>query len=218
MREALLMATGIAVSPISIVAVVLILTTPRARTNGPLFLVGWVLGLAVIVLLVAAFAGDRTSGGARWVGVVDLVAAALLLLVAVRTVLRRQRAGTPVSAPRWTEVLDRAPPHATLGMGMAVVAVNPKNFLLAVGGSLAIADADVAGRARALVYVAFLAIGTMGVAVPLVLYLAAGARALTALLRLRNWLDRYNSPVTLVVCLLVAAVFARDAVVQLDGR
>jgi hypothetical protein len=39
------LAIGIAISPIPIIAVVLMLTTPRAKTNGPAFLLGWLLGL-----------------------------------------------------------------------------------------------------------------------------------------------------------------------------
>lgn len=38
--EMLPLAIGIAISPLAIVAVILILTTPRARTNGPAFLGG----------------------------------------------------------------------------------------------------------------------------------------------------------------------------------
>ncbi|HUK72944.1 MAG TPA: GAP family protein [Streptosporangiaceae bacterium] len=39
------LAIGIALSPIPIIAVVLMLTTPRARANGPAFVLGWLLGL-----------------------------------------------------------------------------------------------------------------------------------------------------------------------------
>ncbi len=42
------LAIGIAVSPIPIIAVVLMLTTPVARVNGPAFVLGWLLGLGVI--------------------------------------------------------------------------------------------------------------------------------------------------------------------------
>jgi Sap, sulfolipid-1-addressing protein len=44
----LALAVGIAISPIPIIAVVLMLTTPRARANGPAFLAGWLLGLGIV--------------------------------------------------------------------------------------------------------------------------------------------------------------------------
>ena len=46
--EMLPLAIGIAISPLAIVAVILILTTPQARTNGLAFLGGWLLALAVV--------------------------------------------------------------------------------------------------------------------------------------------------------------------------
>ncbi|MGZ8735336.1 MAG: GAP family protein, partial [Acidimicrobiia bacterium] len=66
-------AIGVALSPVSIIAVILMLGTPKARTNGPAFAVGWVLGMvavSVIVLLVAGGAdepGSSTSDGVNWV-------------------------------------------------------------------------------------------------------------------------------------------------------
>ena len=46
--EILPLAIGIAISPLPIIAVILMLTTPKARTNGPAFLAGWLLGLVVV--------------------------------------------------------------------------------------------------------------------------------------------------------------------------
>src|SRR6185436_1746651 len=40
-------AVGVAISPLPIVAVVLMLVTPRGRVNGPMFVVGWWVGLAI---------------------------------------------------------------------------------------------------------------------------------------------------------------------------
>ena len=52
-------ALGIAISPIPIIAVVLMLTTPRARANGPAFLAGWLIGLGAVgaVVLVIKILG-----------------------------------------------------------------------------------------------------------------------------------------------------------------
>ena len=63
---ALPLAIGVALSPIPIIAVVLMLTTPSARVNGPAFVIGWLAGLAVvgaIVLAVSGPAGASSSGG-----------------------------------------------------------------------------------------------------------------------------------------------------------
>ena len=41
-------AAAVALSPIPIVAVILMLSTPRAKTNGPAFAVAWMIGLAAV--------------------------------------------------------------------------------------------------------------------------------------------------------------------------
>ncbi len=40
-------AVGVALSPVPIIAVILMLGTPKARSNGPAFAVGWVAGLVI---------------------------------------------------------------------------------------------------------------------------------------------------------------------------
>ncbi|MBV8941375.1 MAG: GAP family protein, partial [Solirubrobacterales bacterium] len=56
---------GVAVSPVPVIAVVLMLSARTVRSNGCWFLGGWVAGLAVvgtIVLLVSSGAGASDHG------------------------------------------------------------------------------------------------------------------------------------------------------------
>ena len=50
--EMLPLAIGIAVSPLPIIAIILMLITPKARGNGLAFFGGWMLGLAVVGAIV----------------------------------------------------------------------------------------------------------------------------------------------------------------------
>jgi hypothetical protein len=79
-------AVGVAISPLAIVAVVLMLITPRGRVNAPSFVVGWIAGLVVvggIVLTVAGGAGAGSGGpAATWVRVLKIVLGVLLLALA----------------------------------------------------------------------------------------------------------------------------------------
>jgi hypothetical protein len=57
-------AIAVALSPIPIVAIVLVLGAPRARTAGPTFALGWIGGLlavSVIVVLVLGAGSDLDS-------------------------------------------------------------------------------------------------------------------------------------------------------------
>ena len=51
-------AIGVAISPVPIIAVILMLFSKRARSNGIAFLVGWVLALVVVS---NCFIGRRES-------------------------------------------------------------------------------------------------------------------------------------------------------------
>jgi hypothetical protein len=53
-------AVGVALSPVPIIAVILMLVTPRARANGPAFVVGWLVGLAIVGAVVLLWRNPRT--------------------------------------------------------------------------------------------------------------------------------------------------------------
>ena len=52
--EVLTFAVGVAISPVPIIAVILMLFSSRAKVNGPAFLVGWVVALGVVSSVVYA--------------------------------------------------------------------------------------------------------------------------------------------------------------------
>jgi hypothetical protein len=62
------LAVGVGLSPIPIIAVVVMLGTPRARANGPAFMVGWLVGLSLVglvVFLISTPSGPTTAASPR---------------------------------------------------------------------------------------------------------------------------------------------------------
>jgi Sap, sulfolipid-1-addressing protein len=135
---ALPLAIGVALSPVPIIAVVLMLTTRRARVNGPLFVLGWLAGLAVvgaIVLCVAGPAGASASGSpAAWVSWVKVALGLLLLLVAARQFRGRPRDGDRARLPAWMGKIDDISPLAACGLAALLAGANPKNHVGALPG------------------------------------------------------------------------------------
>ena len=91
------LAIGVAISPVPIIAIVLMLGAPRARMNGPAFAAGWVLALATVGAVVLALANgsaDNDAGEpATWASVLKLAYGALFILLAVRTWRKRPAPG-----------------------------------------------------------------------------------------------------------------------------
>src|SRR4051794_5585827 len=81
-------AVGVALSPMPIVAIVLMLLTPKAVSNGLSFLAGWVIGIAVagtIVLLIVDPSSTTDEGvPADWTFWLKLVLGVLLVLVGIK--------------------------------------------------------------------------------------------------------------------------------------
>jgi hypothetical protein len=210
------LAVGIALSPIPIIAVVLMLTSRRAKVNGPVFVLGWLIGLGVvgaIVLSIAGPAGASKSGGpAVWVSWVKIVLGVLLLLVAVRQFRGRPRGGEEPQMPKWMASIDRTTPVAALGLAALLSGANPKNLLLAVSGGAAIAQTGIAGGQQAIAYLVFALIGTLGVGIPVVIYFALGKRSDAVLGGLKDWMSQHNAVIMTVLCLIIAAKLIGDAI------
>ena len=212
----LALAVGVALSPVPIIAVVLMLTTRRARVNGPLFVVGWLAGLAVvgaIVLSVAGPAGASSSGSpAAWVSWVKVVLGLLLLLVAVRQVRGRPKDGEQASLPKWMASIDDIRPLAACGLAALLAGVNPKNLLLAVGGAASIAQTGISGGEQAIAYAVFALVGTLGVGIPVGIYFALGPRADKPLAALKDWMGEHNAVIMSVLCLVIGVKLIGDAI------
>ena len=219
--HSLAMAVGVAISPIPVIAAVLMLATPLARGNGTSFLLGWLLGLAIVgttVLVIAKPAGDGAVGGLQtWVSWIETAAAALLLGVAVRQFRARPPRGQEATLPTWIGVVDGIRPTMALGLGALLAGLNPKNLLLVVAGAVAITETGIPAGQQAAAYTVFAFVGSLGVAVPLVIYLATGDRAPETLARLKRWLGLHNNVITSGLCLVVAAKLVSDAVPALVG-
>jgi hypothetical protein len=209
------LAIGVALSPLPIIAVVVLLTSSRARSLGPVFVLGWLLGLVVVGAIVLAVVGPSgASPGQRttWVSWVMIVVGVLLLVGAVRRFRGRTSAGEEVPLPAWMGALDRLKPAAALAGGVVAGGVRPKSMLLAVGGAAAIAQTGIAGGQQAIAYAVFAVIATIGVAAPVVIYLAMGERSVALLGRLKGWMRRNNAVILAVVLLVIGVILIGDGI------
>ena len=213
------LAAGVAVSPLPIVAIILLLATPRGRANGSLFAVGWLVGLSVLGAVVLLLAGpaDPSDDGqpAAWTGWLKVLLGVLLLLLAARQWGARPAEGAEPEMPRWMAGLDRLRPGQALGLGALLSAVNPKNGGLTIAAAASIAGAGLAGGQQAVALAVFVLIGSLGVLAPLVLYLAAGQRAARTLDSWKTWAGDHNAAIMAVLFLVFGLKLLGDGIAVL---
>lgn len=209
-------AVGVALSPLPIVAVILMLFTRRARVNSVAFLAGWVIALAVIGGLALALLGgtgvaEDDGAPSTTTGVVKAVLAALLLAGAVHNWRTRPRAGEEPPTPRWMAAIDELRPGGALGLAALLAGPNPKNLALNLAAVSTIAAAGLSSGEQVGVFAVFVVLASVTVAVPVVGYVVAGDRADAALASAKDWLLANNQVVMAVLLVVFAAKLGGDA-------
>jgi hypothetical protein len=218
--QAIPFAVGVALSPVPIVAVVLMLATPKGAVNGPAFLGGWVLGLAVlgtIVLVAASGAGATNSGApADWVSILKLVLGVMSLVFAAKQWNGRPQEGDEPELPAWMKSIDTFSPIRSATIAAVLSSINPKNLILVVGASASIAQTGATSGQQAAALAVFIAIASLGVGAPVVIYFAMGDRAATVLGGLRDWMVGENATIMAVLFLVFGAKLVGDAISMLS--
>ncbi|MFD4608874.1 MULTISPECIES: GAP family protein [unclassified Streptomyces] len=210
------LAAGVAVSPLPIVAIILILATPRGRLNGPLFALGWVLGLAVLGAIMLAVGG---SGGASahkhpatWVGALKLALGLLLALFGARQWRRRPADPSQAQLPKWMAAIDRFTPLKILGLGLALSAANAKNAPLTIAAGASISSAGIPVPQQIGALAIFVIIASVGVLAPLAVYLLVGERAKSILSNWRDWATRHNVAVMAILFFVLGLKLLGDGI------
>lgn len=208
--DTLPLALGVAISPIPIIAAILMLLSPKARGTGLGFLLGWVLGILVAVVVFTLLASvlpqpsDDTSKPI--VGTLKVVLGVLLVLLAVRQWRSRPTGDDAPPLPHWMQAIDTMTVVRASLLGVALSGLNPKNLLMGAAAGLAIGSADVSNGDAVVTIAIYVVLAASTVAVPVVTYLAAAARMTAPLTRLRAWLVHNNSTVMAVLLLVIGVV------------
>ena len=209
-------AVAVALSPIPIVAVVLLLVTPRGQINGSLFLLGWLVGLTipgVIVLAIATGVAATDHGRpAAWVSALKLALGVLLLLFGLRQWRARPQHGDEAPTPTWMERLETFTPVKAWGVGVLLSGISPKNVILAIAAASTIAQTGIGTGQQAIVYAIFVVIASMGIGIPIVLYFALGSRSRRLLDDLKTWMIQNNAVILGVLFLVFGVKLIGDAI------
>jgi threonine/homoserine/homoserine lactone efflux protein len=214
------LAIGVAISPVPIMAIVLMLGTPRARATGPAFALGWIAGLTVAgtIMLVIASGNATTDTGnpETWVSLLKLVLGALFLLLAVKQWRSRPDAGEEAVMPKWMRTIDTFKAGKAIIGGAVLSGLNPKNLALTIAAAAAIAQTGISSGEEAGAMAIFVALGSLTILAPLVIYFALGSRAARILDGLKTWMAAHNAAIMAVLLLVLGFKLIGDAISGLN--
>lgn len=209
-------AVGAAISPFPIIAIVLMLVSPRGRVKGPAFLVGWLVGVGLGGAILLALAGSASANDdgqpADWVSWLKLALGVLLLLLALKQWRGRPHGDEEPVTPKWMGDLDSFTPPKAAGAGVALSVLNPKNLLLMVAGAAAIAQTGIPADEQAIAWIVFTLIASLGVATPIVIFFAVPDRSAELLGRLKTWMADNNAVIMAVILVVISAKLIGDAI------
>jgi threonine/homoserine/homoserine lactone efflux protein len=207
--EILPLALGVAISPIPIIAAILMLLSPKARGTSLGFLVGWVLGILVAVvaftLLASVLPETDDSSSEPVAGTIKIVLGALLLVLAVKQWRSRPTGDTEPALPKWMQAIDTMTVARALVLGFLLSGLNPKNLLMGAAAGIAIGSADLSTTDDVITVAVYVVVAASTVTIPVIAYLVAAPRMAAPLASLRTWLV-HNSATVMAVLLLVIGV------------
>ncbi len=204
------LAIGVAISPVPMIAVILMLLAPRAGGTSVGFLVGWVLGIVVVTVAVLLLSGTVDLGSstepsavASWI---KLLLGVALLLLGVHQLRGSPAPGEQAALPKWMSAIETFTPAKSAGLGFLLSALNPKNLAMCIAAGLAIAAGGLTGGETVAAVAIYVVLAASTVAVPVVAYLIASDRMAGPLERLKVWLQQHNAAIMGILLLVLGTV------------
>ena len=203
-----------AVSPTVLLATLVVLGSGRGRLNGLVFLIAFTIGqsLAYILALLIGSAitiGDNTAGNVE--GALELAAGVALVVIA--WLRRSSPVEAPVGPPRSQALfarLSHVRPAISFGVGMPL-GIGVKRLVITFLAAATVASAELSRNQETLLGIEYVAVATVVVWCPVLIYLVLGPRADGVMARTRAWITSNERK------LLVSSAFVLGLFLIVDG-
>ncbi|MCK8478329.1 GAP family protein [Microbacterium aurugineum] len=219
LADLLTIGIAVAISPLSIVAVILMATSGKGRTNGTAFILGcyaWgILFVGVLVLIGrAAGADDPDSGPHITIDVIEIVLGVGLLVLAVMQWRSRFSHGTP----KWMASIDGLTAWKAFLVGMLISGpLSPKDLPLLAAAGGRISQAALPAEQIVATVLIFGVIGVSAVAIPWIISVVSPDKVEVRLSGMRNWLVTNHAVIMAVLFVILGFKLIGAGVADLAG-
>lgn len=217
LADLLTLGVAVAISPLAIVAVILMATSGRGRTTGTAFVIGcYVFAIVFVGLLVllgrSAGADDPDSGPHYFVDAVEIVLGLAMLALAYLQWRKRSSKDTP----KWMASIDQLSVAKAFLVGILISGpLSPKDLPLLIAASGRISQASLPVGEVIAVILIFGLIGVMAVLIPWVLSVVAPGKVEKSLAGPRNWLVANHAVIMTVLFVILGVKLIGSGVADL---
>ena len=228
------LAVGIILSPLAVVAIVVIVSSRRGLAKGTAFTVGWLLAIATVTgasfwIARALALHPVVRKPPLWVPILHFVLAAVLLaagaviLIRGRPKLRQLAAATTpaeVAAvapalPKWLRSVETFSIFKAFLWGLGLFLISPVDLSCAIAAGLALAQDGSGSGTQIFAFVIYLIVSGLSVIGPVLIPLVGGSQADGILAGLRRWISTHNGLLNAVLLLLIGVMQLNKAIQSL---
>ena len=206
--DILLLGFGIVIGgPITIITAILLLTGERGHIKGLGYLIGWVVGLTLlvagVVFLVRGRDFSHASTPSLIMGWLKVLGGIALLILAYLTWRRRPPPDAQPELPRWLQRINQLAPATALAAGLFFGLVSLKNLLFASAAAAAIGQAHLNTLQAVVSVLLFVLIASLGIATPVYVAFTRRENAQKIFAAWVQWLSVNNTVIVALLCILL---------------
>jgi len=196
------MAMAIALGPIPIVAAVLVALSGSGRGAGAAFTLGWIVGMAVLAIVLVVLIGqlgEPQPGGNFWLDLTRVIVGLLLLWAAVQKWQKRPRPGDVPVVPKWIATFSDVDGARALRLGATLALVNPKHFAFTLAAMSPLAEVPLSMAAIGIDVLVFVLLSSGSVLAVTLVHALGGKGATASLEAVKQFMLANNNVILMVI-------------------
>jgi len=206
------LAVAATLQPPQIVSFIVLLQTQRGKANALAYLAGMsafrlAIG-AVFWVLASRVEATVESSGSEFgplVGTVLAVLGLLLLVYALRLIFSAQ--DEDQAAVSWLDRLDSIAWSQSFAVGLAFLALDPKDWITDIAAINLIAEADLSGSASLLTYLGYILLAQLLLIMMFVITIALPRKSQSFLTELNTWMKQNDRVIEITVAIVFGLLF-----------
>jgi Sap, sulfolipid-1-addressing protein len=195
----LLIGLAVTLDPLPLTAFIVLLPSKRGVRKGAAFVFGWLVSLAVVVIVTVLATGDnppKPSTAPSLAGLaVRIAAGAVLVVIAVRHIRRR---GQPKKPPKWQEHVDTMSPWFAMALAPTL-----QPWGLIAAGAATVMEAKLSSWESYLALFGFCVLGSASYLAMEIYAVVRPGQSQAFLTRFRTWIDSHTDQVIIIGSLIL---------------